>query len=135
MKYKTRDNLVASLRELADFIEDHGIEMPELDVSVRGYVSDYHPKTYRKSTGYPRKMMRNAALAMRKAQKIHDNGTFKLRREFGIIPVVVWTSREQVCKKIVVEKIQMPETVIPAYEREVAEWVCDDPILASEGQD
>ena len=134
MKYKQRDELVSSLRELADFIEDRGLELPELTVEVRSYVSEYEPKNYRTIPGYGKQVMRRAARAMKPVEKLHESSSFRLRRKFGSIALTLSTSREQICRKVAVTKVAMPEQVIPAYEREVAEWVCDDPILSTVGE-
>jgi hypothetical protein len=132
MKYKQRDELVAGLRELADFIEEKGLQLPELTVEVRSYVSDYEPKNYTISTGYGKQVMRKAAIAMKPVEKIHDSYSFRLKRTFGSIVMQVSTSREAVCRKVSVTKVEMPEQVIPAYVREVPEWVCTDPLLTGE---
>lgn len=129
MTYKQRDDLVASLRELADFVERKGLELPELDVSATAWPSDYDPTTWQTVEGRGRKIMRRVAKALAPCFKDYNGDYFSLARKFGVISLKITTSRNKVCERKVVGFKEIPERVLPAMTEEVVEWVCTDPIL------
>lgn len=131
MKYKDRDELVSGLRELADFIEKKGLELPKLDVWASAYISEYPSKGFTRDEGRPRKVMRRVAKILAPCEKKHSGTSFSLERSFGPIEVTFRTSRAGVCKKVVVGTVHHPEHTVPAYTEEKVEWVCDDPLLAT----
>lgn len=59
---------------------------------------------------------------------------FYLRKRFGSASLYGFTSRAKVCERVVVGTEMVPERITPAYEREIVEWRCDEPLLNGEGQ-
>lgn len=131
MKYAQRDELVSSLRELADFIEDKGLELPELDVRIQGIVYKWSPSSFESDDDRPRRVMRQAAKALGHAQKNHGSYYFDLTRKFGCIKLEISTPRENICEKVVVGKKVIPAYSSPEKIVDEIEWVCGDPLLAS----
>ena len=132
MKYAQRDELVTGLRDLADFMESNGLELPELHVSISAGIRSYHPGTFVTRTNEQKKaLMRRAAKAMSPCKKVHEGRSFYLKRKFGPINLSIITDREVVCQKIVVGTREVPEYIAPAHTEEIAEWVCSDPLLAA----
>lgn len=132
MKYKDRDDLVAGLREFADFIEEKGLELPirEARMHLSPWLFDDYVWKNRKRSRTAKEKLRRAVLAIGKAEKNFEGGSFKLIRSFGPITLQFQLSRQEVCEKRVIARKQIPEQVIEAYEEEVVEWICTDPILA-----
>lgn len=127
MKYKERDELVAGLRELADFVEKHGVEIPatlRVSSSYNFLYDDMHGTAKEKARTIARVLARGG-----KATKDFQGSYLELSRKFGPIKVEFNVNREVVCEKRVVEVIQHPESVRSAWTEEVVEWDCIDPLL------
>ncbi len=132
MKFSERDELVAGLRELADFLDSpRGLELPSLAVAATAWPYDYHPRTYDRVPGGAKATMRRAARALGKADKRHEGHFFSLLRKFGPVRLELTTSREQVCEKVIIGTKEVPEVTYPARTEDVVEWVCSDSLLAS----
>ena len=133
MKYSQRDNLVASLREAADFIEAHGIDLPFdiSSVSMGAHIATYDRKTYEKRD--PKEMKRDLKQAVRilkPVKKEYYGSTLYIKKQFGVISLSLTASRDVACKQVKTGKIILKEAVmIPASMEEEIEWVCTDPIL------
>jgi hypothetical protein len=135
MKYKDRDELVADLRELADFLEWKGHKLPmEL-----WYPKSFGARFYESDDVKPIENMKRVAKVLGKAEK-HFNLDFELVRTMsnGHVQLRFETQRENVCKKVVVGTEQVPKrryVDIPGEfdEKEIVEWQCDEPLLAQEG--
>jgi hypothetical protein len=119
VKYKDRDNLVSSLRELADFIEDRGIDLP------MDYFVGFKLTTYL----YNKEKATRAAKALGKASKVWSEHYLDLQRKFGEAITLEFTiNRNNACTvKEVGEKV-IPEQVIPERVEKIYEYDCD-PIL------
>lgn len=133
MKYKDRDELVASLREFADFIENKGLDLPILMPHMKltsWLYDDYEDSSYDNPTTAKEKA-RRAVLALGKAEKNWSEGWLDIRKDFGCIELEFTISRESVCERKVVGFKDIPERVIEAQRQEIIEWECVDSILAT----
>ena len=128
MRYESARELAAGLRELADFVEVNGPKIPgNIDI-ISGYnfvYDDWQPngKTARDK-------MREIALTLGSAEKKFDGEYFELRKMFGPFTLIFNMNRKKICERKVVGVEHVEEKVIPAYDREIVEWVCEDSILA-----
>ena len=126
MKYKDRDNLVAGLREAANFVEVHGLQLPlksyETDCKITSYLLGSEIES--------RALLRKVAKIMGRAEKDHSGSHFHLRKRFGPVSLEFISNRNAVCTPIVVGKKVLP-AIEATPEREVddVEWVCTDPLL------
>lgn len=127
MKYSRAQELEAGLRELADFIRDHGVELPcDLTFSsAYNFLYDSDGMTARQKARKTAKVLAKGG----KAEKKFDGNYLELTRKFGPIKVEINVAREVVCEKRVVDRIEHPERVLKAYTEEVVEWDCIDPLL------
>jgi hypothetical protein len=134
MKYKERDELVASLRELADFIETDGIALPRILIYARGYANVYnHDADWTVNSDKTKARMRKIAIAMAPVKKDYVGESFNLKRRFGTIRVEVSASRGAVCVAKVIGKKEVPK--YRKYGTELVddvEWYCGDPLLAAD---
>lgn len=128
MKYKDRDELVQGLRDMADFIEARGLELPinHPNMKLTTWLYDDYGQD-RKLTA--KQKARRVAKKLGKAEKVFSNNYLDIRRDFGPVCLEFTVNREKVCERKVVGVKQIEEEVIPAYEIEEVEWVCTDPIL------
>lgn len=136
MKYKQRDELVAGLRDLADFLEsDRGIQLPL--VYPRVELGQYfYESTEERKDGCKKKMIA-AAKALGSSEKQYLGSSFALKKMFGErVHIRFSTEREAVCTKRVVgtKQVQKSRYVdIPGEfdTQEVVEWDCTEPLLAT----
>ena len=134
LKYSDRDNLVAGLREAADFIEARGLELPIEMYSPFSFGAYF----YGEEEAVKAKLKR-AAKGMGSAEKDYSGSFFKLVKKFGSGTVVLKfeAPREKVCVKRVVSTRTIPRRIfveVPNETEEVedkVEWDCNDPLLAS----
>jgi len=134
MKYKQRDELVESLRELADFLDEKGLEIPfDISVSVSAYMPYYSRVTpYGELTAKEKKaILKRAVRALKPVVKEYDNTTLRVKRKFGNkINFSLSVSREVACKAVKTgNKIIHAASYIPERVEEEVEWVCTDPLL------
>lgn len=119
--------LADGLRELADFLVEHGMDIPSAySPSLR---LDIFIDEYNRSNKAIKADLRDAARAMAPCEKDYSGSYFNLRREFGeFVMLEVSVSRDKVCRKVETGKTR----VIPARPAQpervefVTEWVCDD---------
>jgi len=143
MKYSERDELVESLREFADYLENDRRAM-ELDcpymIDVSQYIHVYGKdadgnKDYTKVDEFETRMeMRKLAKALAPCKKDYSSSSFELRRNFGTkLKVRISTSRAAVCERKVIGTKTIPEKTYTEPERveEEVEWICSDSLLAS----
>jgi hypothetical protein len=119
---------VAGLRELATMYEaTPGLPLP-------------NPYLFSYGASPAQLLLVARAQGARETKKEYAGESFTLRKEFsGGIQVHYQTTREQVCRKVVKEIIEVPATVepehiipervIPAHTKEIIEWECH-PLLA-----
>lgn len=130
MKYKEAQELEAGLRELADFVRDHGVELPTtfgLTSTYNFLYNDYHEggRTAKQKARIVAKVLAKGG----KAEKNFEGNYLELTRKFGPIKLEFNINRELVCEKRVVEVIEHPESIRKAWTEEVVEWDCIDPLL------
>ena len=106
-----RSAFIQSLRECADFLEQHpSVHVPRyvtlnVFVNTRDEIADHARATT--------------------WEKVYNDDWFYLRREFGCdLSLDITTSRETVCRKVVTGKTLVPAK--PEHEIDVVEWICDD---------
>lgn len=122
--------LAVGLRELAAWVENHpDLELPRIDVAAYP-VSDpaQSPAIWARALGG----------LVEKDYGDHTYALFKLRRQFGPLELRVIYDRATVCRKIVkgTETVVIPAVAAKAerkVEREIVEWICEEPILAAAG--
>jgi hypothetical protein len=137
MKYSERDDLVAGLRELADYLEtSDGVKLPQMNFYgstwIYKYGTDEDGNTdYSKTDDFlTRQEMRKLAKALAPCEKDYSNHSFNLKRKFGkYVSVTLNTSRENVCERKVVGTKEIEAQIIPARTEEIVEWECRDSIL------
>lgn len=125
--------LIARLRELADFLEAHP-ELPEcystpiFDLSVYGEDAKEQLAHFAKVAG--------------RVEKSATYRTFYLRKSFGPIRLDMNAMREQVCERVLVgTKVEpehfipaQPETFVPAQEVPIYEWRCGSILAVAEAE-
>lgn len=140
MKYKQHKELIAGLRETADWLENNPrtIALPELTFSSSNYIYEY-AKNEHGNTDWStidefttRLKMRGIAKLLGSSVKDYSAGLFSLRKVFGPITITFNANRAAICRKIVKETKIVPARTetYPERTEEVVEWVCDDPLLA-----
>ena len=135
MTFKERDELVADLRELANFLEQHGQKLPmEL-----WYAKSFGARFYDSDDVPPMVKMKRVAKVIGSAEKKHGDYDFELikKMKHGHVQLRFETARKNVCKPRVVgtEKVQKRIFVdVPGEfeEKEIIEWDCSEPLLASD---
>lgn len=135
MKYKERDELVSSLRELADFVEKKGLDLPFLSVTATAHITDYD-QNFATVEGKAKRLMANAARALAPCTKDYSTYYLQLTKKFGDVKVEVTTYRDKVCKKVPTGEVKLvAETKYVEtgnmIQEEQFEWVCDEPLLAN----
>lgn len=133
MKYAEVEKHVKSLREFADWLEKHGLDLPKFDYDLQIKVS---------GLSYDKDAMVQAAKVMSKGATINNpleknmtTSYYELVRKFGSINFEIWSSRDTVCeRKQVGTKIQPKREYVDTGTTEevpVYEYDCH-PLLASE---
>lgn len=117
MTPERRAELIASCREMLDFLEAN----PEFELPIQVecdawsvYVSQFHEDV--------RHRLAKHARMMKHVDKQVSDVNYELLRKFGAKDLKVYTAREAVCEKVMVEK-----TVT------VEEWRCPTSLLSLEG--
>ena len=135
MDYNKRTELASNLREFADFLDNHGQDIPDVTVDVSSRVWSWT------SAG---DVPTAIALALRAGMKGADEVTkeysdnyFRLYLSFGGLQYRVLCDRDEVCERTVVGTETVMESVPPegewteqAVEKDIVEWVCN-PLLAA----
>jgi len=128
--------LAADLRDFADFIEEHGLILPDITVDMRSYLWSY---TLTEGEHVPE----TVALAMRAGvkdaddvKKDYSDDYFRLFLHFGKLIYKVVCNREEVCTRRVVGTEQVTKQVPPKGDwveetvtQDIVEWDCN-PLLA-----
>lgn len=133
MTYKKRHELLTTLRELTELIEEHGLELPEATVvACSSTVARFNSKTYEDRTEAERKRdVQRIARALAPIEKKYLGETFLLKKKLTHITVSFNVSRDVVCRAVktgkqkVIEGFYSPSRIV-----DEVEWVCDDPLLA-----
>lgn len=131
MKYKQAQEVAQGLRELADWVEEYGPRLPVRQLEVPGYNflhDDYNGKhTAKQKARIVAKLLARGGTCEKKFQ---DNYLI-LKRAFGPLELEFNLGRNAVCRRVVVGTEHVEEHVIEAHDREIVEWVCEDPILTA----
>lgn len=125
------------LRDLADWIEEHGTSDYSASQAGNGYYLSDTAYTHLFWSVESKEAMANAVRAMGNGAKRELGDDLHVEREFGPFVLSAYTARENVCERVVVGTKVIPETVIPARDEtvieehveEIVEWKCA-PILA-----
>ena len=135
MDYDKRWTLANDLRQFADFLDDHGQDIPDVNIDVSSRVWSWTD-----AGDVPTAI----ALALRAGMKGADEVTkeysddyFRLYLSFGDLEYRVSCDRDEVCERTVVGTETVMEPVPPegdwtekAVEKEIVKWVCN-PLLAA----
>lgn len=124
----TRAAFVAGLRAVADFLDDH----PDFPTP-----STYSIPAFQSGAWTPADFARCASMLGGTRSKDANDNWIEVRRPFGPLTLVVFSSRDAVCEKRIVgvETVEVDEEVTPAVtrkvtvEREIVEWDCK-PVLS-----
>ncbi|MCR4340022.1 MAG: hypothetical protein NUW01_09060 [Gemmatimonadaceae bacterium] len=109
------------LREMADWFEQHPERIEQL--GDRGIIVNLYPD----GKGDTAQLARELG----KVTKEQNSSLFWIRRGFGPHKIDGVLSRGEVCTRVVTGTRQVPEKIVPAYEEEIIEWECVEPLLAS----
>jgi len=135
MKYKDRDEFVASLREMADFFEARGHELPiePPAIYMTGYVRQYDARSFTERAAKDRKRdVKTLIRAFKPVRKKYYDTTFHIVKKFGRLEMTISVSRGVVCKAVPTGNKIITEAqtqTIPRSVRDEVEWVCTDPVL------
>ena len=135
MKDTKISQLVEDLRNFADFVEEHGPQLPSVNVELRSWIWGYEVE----NQGVPE----GVALALRAGLKSADEVTkeysddyFRMYLKFGKLEYKVICNRKEVCEKNVIGTKMVTKSIPPEgewterqVEEEIVEWVCN-PLLA-----
>jgi hypothetical protein len=117
-KDRERADAIQGLRDLADFLEQHpGVPAP----------------TYNALLVSSTKEMLTRIARMASWTKDYGGEYFSLKKEFlGGLTLDIYTSRSEVCRKVVVgERVVPARPAEPERVEEVVEWVCEEALLAA----
>lgn len=145
------EQLVNGLRDLADWLEERktdNIIPTYFGISPHSYLSmnlsnEEYGMRYDSDDGseevdalenaMQKEWMKSLVRALPgKVEKEHFGNSFQISKRFNEhVEVTFAASRDAVCTKKVVGTESVPERTVPAYEREIVEWECNDSLLAS----
>jgi hypothetical protein len=137
MEDKKTFQLVEDLRDFADFVEEHGPDLPNVTVELRSWIWGYD--LHNGEDDIPKAV----ALAMRAGMKNANDVTkeysddyFRLYLKFGKLEYKVVCNRDAVCVKNVIGTEMVTKRVPPegdwteeTVEEDIVEWKCN-PLLA-----
>lgn len=110
--------LIDGMRAVADFLESKP-ELPHISFSQ---VLNIFVETKEELVGVAR-------MVGGELEKKVITNYFFLRRNFGAFCLDINCERDAVCERVVVDKIEHPETVQPAWTEEIVEWRCPEAVL------
>jgi hypothetical protein len=129
MKYLTNEQLVETLRAMADFYEAHPLAPAPMDMDY-GWMNCYLPSDQAKEI----------IQSLGAFKKVYEDDYFRAAVTVGHLDLQFSTKRETVCTpKVVGTRVipaqtvpseYIPERFIPEHEEEIVEWDCKEPILA-----
>jgi len=124
MKYKQQEELVAGLRELADFVEQHIELSMDCDYKLMNILYT------KKKMGTAKEQMKKAVLALGKAEKVWGHNYLDVRRKFGPITLEFSVAKSTICEKKVVGTKHHEAEYIQPWTEEIVEYECTESILA-----
>jgi hypothetical protein len=112
-----RDNYIKGLREMADFLAANpDFPLPSNEV----FISCPRDKEH---------FAQGVRMIGERGKKSFDDNWANYTATFGEVRLVLFISREQVCRRIVERVEHIPEHMEPARDREIVRWECDEPWL------
>jgi hypothetical protein len=120
----THKEYADSLRLIADWFEQHeGIPLPGGCDTFNYFALDTREE-----------MAMLARMLGGKVEKEFVTDWFKLKRKFGEITFIATANRSQVCRRVVIGKKKVVQSVPVSYRDETVEvddveWQCDEPIF------
>ena len=131
MKHLTNEQIVTTLRAMADFYEAHPTAPIPFDLQY-GWMHAYLPSGDE---------MKEFLRSLGSFKKVFEDDYFRAEVQVGEIALQFSTKRDNVCvrkvvgTKLVAEQVipssYTEERIIPAHEEEIVEWDCE-PIMAPE---
>jgi len=141
MKYRERDRTVAELRELADFIEQHGHLLPgyvSVNASATMYLTatDYvrNPETGEHESKLneenTKQNLKRALAAFGSCEKEYREDRIEIRKKNSFDRVMLrgTVDRSVACKRVVVGQKLEPAVFLQAKLVDEVEWQCDEGI-------
>jgi len=139
MKYKERDRLVAELRELADFIEERGLMLPNtyhhpqisLYLTETDYVRNDETNEYESTLNETRtkQNLKRALDAFGTCDKEYTDKRIAIEKKFecsGRTMIRATVDRSLACKRVVVGQKLEQAVFVPAKMVDEVEWQCDE---------
>ena len=111
---------INSVRAVLDWLEAH----PEVDLPY-----DFRNGGFMITSVNTKDELRELARAFGECEKEFRDDNFYLRKWFGNVSLYAFTGRGEVCERVVVGTETVPERIEPAFEREIVEWRCHEPLL------
>jgi len=135
MDYNKRWTLANDLREFADFLDNYGHDIPDVNVDVSSRVW-----SWTSASDVPTAIALALRAGMKGADEVrkkYSDDFFRLYLSFGDLEYRVSCDRDEVCERTVVGTETVMELAPPEgewtekpVEKEVVEWVCN-PLLAA----
>ena len=135
MDYNKRTELASNLREFADFLDNYGHDIPDVNVDVSSRVW-----SWTSASDVPTAIALALRAGMKGADEVrkkYSDDFFRLYLSFGDLEYRVSCDRDEVCERTVVGTETVMELAPPEgewtekpVEKEVVEWVCN-PLLAA----
>ena len=135
MDYNKRTELASNLREFADFLDDHGQDIPDVNVDVSSRIW-----SWTSANDVPTAIALALRAGMKGADEVrkkYSDDYFRLYLSFGDLEYRVSCDRDEVCERTVIGTETVMESVPPegdwtekAVEKDIVEWVCN-PLLAA----
>jgi len=117
-KWTDRQRRLASIREMLDFLESH----PDFPIPYgMSYVSLFADT---------KEEIVNMVKQLGDVTKHAFDDQYTVEKRFGTrAGITIYISRDQVCRKVVTGIERVEEIVTPAHDKEIVDWICDEPLL------
>ena len=137
MEDKQTFQLVEDLRDFANFVEEHGSDLPKVTVELRSWIWGYDLDNGEE--GIPKAValtMRAGMKSTHDVTKEYSDDYFRLYIKFGELQYKVVCNRDAVCVKNVIGTKTVTQRMPPEGEwtdqiitQDIVEWKCN-PLLA-----
>lgn len=129
MRYKDMQETVAKLREFADFLEKHGVELPDgLWVSTSEWMNltatDYEDGETKINEAGTKENIRKFIAAVGECEKDYRDDRIVITKNYSDGSMML---RGEVDRSIMCKRVVVGQKVVPATEERVVdeiEWVC-----------
>lgn len=125
--------LAEDLRSFADFLDQHGEELPHVSVDVASHVWGYSGESVPESVALA---MRAGLKGAGAVEKEYSDNYFRLYLSFGSLKYKIVCNRDEVCERKVIGTEIVTKSVAPEgkwteqeVEQDIVEWVCN-PLLS-----